>query len=264
MFEFEQKYRRGKKTFLFLYIKHAWLSNLIGIGLFYLAWSVYAGSLNAPAANILTAHPNWYITVSMLSQWLVLLASAALIFGFMQAHVIYAHYKFILDDNAFNLYRGLFFTRETTIPYQQISNVNITRPYHYRIFGIAQLDILTAADKGMVQQEGKKDAKKMLIPIIDMSVARKLSRQLMECMSKKRRGEDLYATDFEIEDEDDAVESETTEPAKAEEIEEIAPEIFETPEKEFDIDDLEDKDMIIQAKASEEEDLYPTIDLRKL
>lgn len=267
MFEFEQKYKRGKRTFLFLYLKHGWLFNLVGLLFLLLAWAIYYGPFYSATANFLDSHPNWYITSTMLSQWLVLLAAASFIMALLESRIMYAHYKFLLDDHAFNLYKGVFFIRETIIPYQQISNVNITRPYHYRIFGISQLDILTAADKGAIQGDDGKDKKrKLLIPIIDAHIARDLARQLMECASKKRKGIDLHETALDVEDEAEE-ESDDEEVPAAEAVE------TET----FDTDDDDEKearpkivpkeagdDITVDSKKSSEDDLYPTIDLRNL
>jgi uncharacterized membrane protein YdbT with pleckstrin-like domain len=93
-------------------------------------------------------------------------------------NVHYRMYKFIIDDYAFHLHKGIFFIREVTIPYQQISNVYIGRPYTYRMFGIAQLDIITTAD--MEGLDISKNKKKSLIPVIDIQIARYLSRHLLE------------------------------------------------------------------------------------
>ncbi len=292
MFEFEQKYKRGKKTFFFLYLKHGWTFNLAGFLLLLLAWAVYYGPLYPATASFLSNHENWYISAAMLSQWLVLIAAASLIMALLEAHVLYAHYKFLLDDHAFNLYKGVFFIRETIIPYQQISNVNITRPYHYRIFGISQLDILTAGDKGNSQQEeGTKKNRALLIPIIDARIARDLARQLMECASKKRKGEDVRDTIIEIEeDETDDDDNDNADSVENVEKDVIIQEIHaqgkhgvsivddDQADTEKDDDDDDDTvtakpkpapkeagdDITVESKKNSEDDLYPTIDLKNL
>ena len=142
----------------------------------------------------------------MLSEWFVLLAISIFLIAYIRVNVIYSHYKFVLGEHAFHLKKGLFFTRENTIPYQQISNVHIARPYHYRIFGIAQLDIVTAGDKSIDRMSNK--TKEYLIPIIDVSIARELSKMLMEFASKTRKGDsyrEVDETDDESEDEEDII-----------------------------------------------------------
>ncbi len=179
-----RKHTRGKKTFFYLFIRHGWWVVLIGLACIYLAWLMYFGNFHDGMQSFLGAHPDWYISVAMLSEWIALLGAAFIVIAYLEASVIYRNYKFVVDQYAIHLHRGLFFIRETTIPYQQITNVHIERPYHYRMFGIAKLDIVTAADKE-VDDMGKK-TKKFLIPIIDLSIARKLSRYLLERASKIR------------------------------------------------------------------------------
>jgi len=175
---------------LFLYIKHGWLLNIIALAILALGWLIYFG----PARNFMDVfflnHSNWYINTPMFASWILMISVAVIIFAYMNALMHYQHYRFILDDNAFHLHRGLFFIRETTIPYHQISNVHIARPYHYRIFGVSELDIVTAADKSLSHAENK-GTKEFLVPVIDARVARLLADQLVAYASRKRKGEKL-------------------------------------------------------------------------
>ncbi len=200
MFERHKKHKRGKRTFLFLYIKHGWLLTLIGAGILFLTYHMYYGALYRYANDFLLAHPNWFITVPMLSLWLLMIGIMVILFGLLIAAEHYMHYKFMLSDHAFHLNRGLFFVRETTIPYQQISNVHIARPYHYRIFGVAQLDIVTAADKSLSHEENK--TKQFLIPVIDTKIARALSEQLISYAAQIRDGHNVAGEEDEIFDDD--------------------------------------------------------------
>ncbi len=197
MFELDQKYDRGRRTLTFILIHKGWKPFLLCVALFWLSYEIYYGRFRSATENFLNAHPDWYINVTMLAQWIVLVAVSILILTYVSAHVIYKHYKFILDDDAFHLHRGLFFIRETTIPYQQINNVLIAQPYHYRLLGIAQLDILTAADRSQAKSENRH--RKYLIPIIDIKIARGLSKQLMGYSTKMKENHgqvDLDATDI--------------------------------------------------------------------
>lgn len=198
MFELDTKYKRGKKTFIFLYVCYGWWLTLIGAGFLYLSYAVAYGPLKQFAADFLLAHSDWFIDSGMIAKWSLMLGFSFLIIAGLRVAEVYMHFKFILDDHSFNLERGLFFTRETTIPYQQISNVHIARPYHYRLFGIAQLDIVTAADKSLSHGEGKKDSKEFLIPIIDASIAKALSKQLIIYASKSRKGEEIEEDEPEV------------------------------------------------------------------
>ncbi len=187
MFELEVKHKRGKKSFAYILINYGWWLMLIGAGFLYLSWASTFGPLNIPAASLFADHPDWYMDTSMLSWFALLFAFAFILFAVLRANIHYRKYKFILDEYAVHLHRGLFFIRETTIPYNQISNVHIDRPLSYRLFGVAELDIVTAADKSMEVID--KQTKKFFIPIIDLSIARRLSRQLLESAHKIRMEE---------------------------------------------------------------------------
>jgi uncharacterized membrane protein YdbT with pleckstrin-like domain len=209
MFVLEKKYKGGKKALFYLFLKKGWLLSLFGIGFFYLSWTLFYGNLRIPTENFLADHPDWYLNVGMLSQWSLLLGISLLFIAFLNAHVHHRYYKFMLDRHAVHLHRGWFFIRETTIPYHQISNVHIGRPYHYRMLGIAQLDIVTAADKDFEKINNK--TKTFLMPVIDITLARMLSRYLLEASAKSRRGkyadeEDDVDEDEEVEDSDEIVE----------------------------------------------------------
>lgn len=183
-FEYNKKYKRGRKTFIFLYIKYSWLMTIIGIFILFATYEIYFGKLNLYITEFLARRSDWYVDVSMVSLWLFLLGISVIFVGYIKANVQYRHFRFILDDDAFHLHRGLFFIKETTIPYKQISNVHIARPYHYRMFGVAQLDVVTAADKSLSHVEVK--TKEFLIPVIDTSIARKLAKHLISQSSEEK------------------------------------------------------------------------------
>ena len=201
--ELEKKHKRGTRTFFFIFIQKCWLLALIGLGFFYLAGSIYWGNLRQPTEQFLTTHADWYVSVGMLAEWFFLVGISFFIVGYLRASVLYRTYKFYLDEYAVHLRRGLFYIRETTIPYHQISNVHIGRPYHYRMLGLAQLDIVTAADRSDDRLE--RSSKKFLMPVIDVSLARILSRQLLESAAESRRYGHLITNenDNDPTDEDD-------------------------------------------------------------
>jgi uncharacterized membrane protein YdbT with pleckstrin-like domain len=182
MFEFEKKHKGGKKTFFYLFLTKGWWLNIIGIALLYLSWFVYFGKGRIPTENFLGQHPTWYIDITMLASWFLMFGIAFIFVAYLIANVHYRLHKFILDEYAIHLHRGLFSIKEITIPYQQINNVHIERSSTYRMFGICQLDIITASDHNRLPTDGKN--RKFLIPIIDTSIARKLSRHLLESASQ--------------------------------------------------------------------------------
>lgn len=92
----------------------------------------------------------------------------------------------MLDDHSFHIRRGIFMIKEKVIPYRHIQNVDLEQPYHYRIFGVARLNITTARidvfddePKGKSGQKHETHGKTNLIPIIDKKIAKELAHYLV-------------------------------------------------------------------------------------
>ncbi|MDQ3014866.1 MAG: PH domain-containing protein [bacterium] len=204
-----KKLYRGKKTFFYILITKGWLFLLLGAGILFLTWHVMYGNLRTSADSYLSNNPQWGFDAPQVAQLLLLVGLACILMVYLRARVLYRHHRFELDEFAINVHRGLYFTHETTIPYHQISNVYIVRPYHYKIFGIARLDIITAADRGLELDESR--ARKFLIPVIDITIARKLSRFLLEKAAQKRQSirEDFDENTDDEDEEGDTEEDET-------------------------------------------------------
>lgn len=200
--EHQKKLHRGKKTFFFIFLTKSWVMVLIGAGIIYLAWLTMYGSLYPHVESFFLNRPEFGMGAADISQLLLILGLGVLLLSYLRARLTYRHLRFLLDEYSLTVHRGLYFTHETTIPYHQISNVYIVRPYHYKIFGIARLDIITAADRSM---ENDTHGRKFLIPIIDVAIARRLSRYLLEKAARHRnemRREAFEEDEEENEDED--------------------------------------------------------------
>ncbi|MES2408972.1 MAG: PH domain-containing protein [Patescibacteria group bacterium] len=212
MFELDQKYKSGGRALFYLFIRHGWFFILSGLGLIFLSYEMYFGRLKTVTTDFLASHSDWYIDDFMISEWILLLGISVIIIGYLVGNVHYRSYKFKLDEHAFHLRRGLFFIHETTIPYQQISKVTISRPYHYLFFGVAELDIVTADDRS--DSNNKVKASKFLIPVISSPIARALSKQLLAYASMSRKGQSImpeYEEEDDYEDEDIETEDEGVE-----------------------------------------------------
>ena len=146
-----------------------------GIAFAYLAFEISFGSLQAPLAQFLAGYPSWYVDTGMLTQWLSFISIAFFIVAYLGVSVEYRKYSFHVDDHAFHLRRGLFRVQEITIPYAQISNVHIEQPYHWRLIGLAQLDITISSSRDALRAKKRRE---FLIPCIDKPLARALSRFL--------------------------------------------------------------------------------------
>jgi len=199
MIELDTIYKPGKKTFLYLLCTAGWWFLLFGFALVYLSYAMYFGALNQQTTAFLSNHPTWYVSVSMLSLWTLLAALGLLLIGYLRASVLYRRYTFFLDDHAFHMRTGLFRIREISAPYQQISNVHIEQPYHWRIFGLAEIEIIMASARTATKEGGEQQ--QFLIPCIDKSLAKDLSYFLTR-RSSGETIEEIYADEYEDEDEE--------------------------------------------------------------
>lgn len=205
MIEFDTVYRPGTRTYLYLMVRHGWWLLAGGAVFGYLACAMYFGSLHAGAVQFLTSHPDWFISVDMLAQWSFITSVAFFFVAFLRVSVLYRQYAFYVDEHAFHLRRGLIRIQEITIPYRQISNVHIEQPYHWRLFGLAKLDITISSSREALRIKKKRD---FLIPTIDKPLAKALSHFLVKRASGEEDEEDLG---YEEEDDGEDVEIEGNE-----------------------------------------------------
>ncbi len=157
---------------------------------------LYIGETSVWSANFLASHFDGIITKSMLVLWFSLLIVSIFIILMIALMEHFHQHKFMLDEHSFHIRKGIFMIREKVIPYRHIQNVDIEQPYHYRIFGVARLNITTARmdtfdqnmdgiinDKDMKRKKKKSHedvhAKNNLIPLIDKKIARELADFLL-------------------------------------------------------------------------------------
>jgi membrane protein YdbS with pleckstrin-like domain len=205
MIELETVYRSGIRTFFYLLLTGGWWLLAIGAGLVYLSYAMYLGSLNAWTVAYLSSHADWYVTVDMISLWILLTGVSFVFVGYIRASVLYRKHSYYVDDHAFHLRRGLFRVEDITIPYTQISNVHIEQPYHWRLLGLAQLDITISSSRDPFKHTKRR--REFLIPVIDKRHAKSLAHFLI----KRAAGEDddLYEEDDDVEDELEELEEES-------------------------------------------------------
>ncbi len=195
MLELDTIYTRGGNTRFFLLIKYGWIMYICAALVGVLMWQINFGYLEPYALELLADFPDLYIDITMLTEWLGILAFGFVLIGYLRGNLMFRHYKFVLDNHAFHLRRGIFMIKETTIPYHQVSNVHIIRPYHYRMLGLAQVDIATASDRRMHHNK----VRDCLIPVIDYSLARILSKQLIGYADQVKDGGEIEDIEYDYE-----------------------------------------------------------------
>jgi uncharacterized membrane protein YdbT with pleckstrin-like domain len=174
-------HRLGKKTFWIFFLRHSKFFFLLLIGSSFFTYSALWGKMHDSFNQFFVDHADWYISGSLVLTILWLALLGYLIVIYLYSFVLYRQYKFMLDEHAFYVRRGIFFIREVVIPYRQIQNVEINRPYVYRIIGLAELDLTTLGNTPEQNiNTGKHKKQKNLLPVIDYRVAKILARNLVQ------------------------------------------------------------------------------------
>ncbi|MBC7766435.1 PH domain-containing protein [Arenimonas sp.] len=165
----DKKYTLGKRAFWFLFFKHGFKPFLFL--LFCLVLVYFINTVN---------FQDWFltldtiITINILNLWIISLGACVLFLIFVSTFERYIQHKFLLGEHSFHVRRGIFMVKEKVIPYRHIQNVDIDRPYHYRLLGLSKLNITTS------RLDNFEDEKTNLIPIIDKHLAKKLSDFLIK------------------------------------------------------------------------------------
>ncbi len=163
-----KKYTLGRRVFWFLFIKH---NIKFFLFLLILGFSVYF--INTIPFKDWFSTIDTIITIGILNLWIASLIFCVILLILVSTIERYIQHRFLLSEHSFHVRRGIFMVKEKVIPYRHIQNVDIERPYHYRILGLSKLDITTA------RTDNFEDEKSNLLPLIDKNLARKLSEFLV-------------------------------------------------------------------------------------
>lgn len=134
----------GSKVFYY------YISRKISLGIFVLVASIIIASFKTEIFNMVSKLAPVDISILIVNYFvwgLFILSAAILIFSVFLAWVKYLSCDFTLDENAFNIRRGLLTKKEVSIPYRQIQNINIEQSFAHKMMGIGRLVVLTDGDR---------------------------------------------------------------------------------------------------------------------
>lgn len=171
-------YKLGNKTFWLFFFNYAKWFLLIGLLFCALVYEMYFGGLAQTTDTYL--HESWYDSLdkSILASWIIMIAFSIVFVGYLRAYVLYRQYKFHLTENAFHVRHGIFSIKEIVIAYHQIQNVEIRRPYHYRMMGLSKLDI-SLSNNIPLETHLKGSNQTTLLPVLDKNLAASLAHELV-------------------------------------------------------------------------------------
>lgn len=169
----EPNYRYlGNKTFFLFVLRRSLLFFIL------LLLSVILSAITFKITGDFSVIVGKVASIAFLLSLLFLLA--AVLFGWIE----YINYRFILDENAFRVRRGILSKEEVAIPYRQIQNVNIERSFFDQIMGLSQLIILTASHED--EDEPIKVEPEGILPSLDKNLARQIQDDLLKRASVEK------------------------------------------------------------------------------
>lgn len=180
MFVTGKKYHLGSKTFWFFFFSdNVYFLAFFGV-LVFISYQIRYGFFESSVSSWLATNYS-YIDMNMVAMWLWMILFSFLTVIFLRTSVFYRQYSFTLYKHALHVKQGIFFVKEHVMPYHQIINVDIQRPYLYAPLGLVKLDIITGQgeDEASNTHSRKHSKKESLLPIIDKRLARALAHELM-------------------------------------------------------------------------------------
>jgi putative membrane protein len=106
---------------------------------------------------------------------LFVISILALAAGFLLSWLQYISCTFALEENSFNIRRGIFSKKEVSIPYRQVQDVDIDQTFFNKLMGVSKLVILTAGNDDN-DEEGEAEG---IFEVIDADVAEKLREDIL-------------------------------------------------------------------------------------
>lgn len=195
MLEYDVPYSLGKRTFFFYWLRYGWWLTITGIVLMSCLVSLFTGgSFGVWVTTIITNNPEWYLDTWIIAQPLAIMSISFLLLGVLRAYVMHRQFRFILDEDALHYKEGIFRIKEVRIPYMQIANVDIEQPYHYRMVGLAKIDITLSSNESPLRLKKHGRSSAHFLPMIDTKRARELSDHIIRHSSgqPRKRSYDEY------------------------------------------------------------------------
>ncbi len=181
--ENSQTYKRlGALTFWIFIFENAWLFIIPLLALCVIIIIRMFGAAEA-LSNLLGTTTDLIETINTAFNWGILGAVVFFILGatiaFGMALIDYFTFSFEITEHAIRIRRGIINTEEVSIPYRQIQNVDIDRPFFYQLFGASRLVILTAGHDDDIDDDYS-DESEGAIPAISKAFAEELRDELLK------------------------------------------------------------------------------------
>ncbi|MEI6480446.1 MAG: PH domain-containing protein [bacterium] len=166
----------GLKTFFLQLLKNNVPTIFLSILWFIVAIIKIEGAQNIiplSDSSQLTSVINAVFTLVLVGGVALILITFVIIF--LLTLVDYYSFYFMLDENGLRMQKGILFKREISIPYRQVQDITIDRPFTFQLCGVCRLNILTAGQ----DNDHDNDPTEANFPIIDRNLAEELRKELL-------------------------------------------------------------------------------------
>lgn len=119
------------------------------------------------------------VAIVIVNYFIVGLFAVSIVFiagGFLMSWLLYIRCTFSINDDSFNISRGIFSKKEISIPYRQIQDINIEQTFYFKMMGVSKLVVLTAGNDDN-DKEGEAEG---IFEVIDSSMAEKMREELLQ------------------------------------------------------------------------------------
>lgn len=79
--------------------------------------------------------------------YIIYLLAITFLWPVIEIYLEYKYFQYQIDKDKIIIQKGIINKKQTTIPFNNIQNIDINRPVHYRILGLAELHIQTAGEE---------------------------------------------------------------------------------------------------------------------
>jgi uncharacterized membrane protein YdbT with pleckstrin-like domain len=182
MIPLNQEQNLGRKSWQFMLYK----KSSVAIGLVFLAViigmskdivsSILAALLKSSMKDAVLVEKAISSSVSFLALVILIIGVIVFVYGYIVCRLHYKNFTFTLEDYGIKLKKGIFYTKEISIPYRQIQNVDVTKTLVYQFFKLSRLVIITA---GHEDEKGGDETDTVFDPI-DSDIAEEIREMLQK------------------------------------------------------------------------------------
>ena len=171
-------YRLGHSTLYYMLFKYGFPAILLAFVELVLLGAAVGGNAMPPFSEWVSQNMVFGQAIRMAALILPPLILLTVAFALVMAFGWYYSFKYKIGDNDISFEKGLVSRQEISIPFRQIQNADIEQSILFRIFGLADLVILTAGHED--PERATQNESEIVMPALNAEEARHLHEYLLD------------------------------------------------------------------------------------